>query len=770
MRRTSVCSGLAVLAAAVCAAVLAVRAVAPTQLRAGDIPASEFSARRAFALLQDIAAEPHALGTASHDAVRDKIIGMWRDLGLEPQMQAGLYASAEKHYIARVENILVRLPGKNPPAGRALMLATHYDSVAPAPGAADAGSGVVTLLETARALLSGPPLAGDVIFLITDAEEDGLIGAHVFMDEHPWAKEVGLALNFEARGTTGASLMFESSRGNGKLIQALASAPHPRAYSFGGMVYRSMPNSSDLSVWMEGGIQGMNFAFIGRPYDYHTAGDNLSHLNLRSLQHHGSYALALARRFGNGGISERTAGDSVYFSLFGDLLVRYSRGLALGLAGLMAALFAAAGVVGAARRKLKIGGVLRGLMFEIGALGLSAGLGYGFLAAVRASHRSWLPPGPWRYNTSYLLALVFLALAATSFLFSFIKAKKRAFEMIYGAAAVWVVLSVLAALKFSEASYLIVWPALFLGAALLIWAWRRNPKDEEDPAPDPWSAGLAAIPPLLIAAPVILLFFLAMFLSPLFAVILAGITALMTTAMLPAFEVMRRGLRGFLPPICLALFVGFAVAGALTATYNDRIPRPAVISYLQDFDKNQAYWVTPTRPPDPWAEQVAGGKLKPGHPQTEYAGRPEMYSTAEAPLSSLAPPEVNVIEEGTSGDSRSLRLRIVSPRGGRQMVVTCVAEKLASAAVEGRPIDLASWNAAGFGMVFMNPGREGFEMTLKAAAGTSIRLILHESNPGLPALAGFVLPPVPSGIRPHRNETVLSKTYDFPPLSAERSR
>ena len=428
MRPSRVLSGLAVLAAIVLSAVLAIRAIAPPQPPSGDIPASEFSAHRAFALLKDIAAEPHALGMAAHDAVRDRIIEMWREIGLEPQLQAGLYVGAENHYAARVENILVRLPGKNPPAGRTLMLATHYDSVSPAPGAADAGSGVVTLLETARALRSGPPLAGDVIFLITDAEEDGLIGAHVFMDEHPWARDVGLALNFEARGTTGPSLMFQMSRGNGKLVSALAVTPHPRAYSFGGTVYRSMPNNSDLGVWMDGGIQGMNFAFIGRPYDYHTAGDNLSNLDLRSLQHHGSYALALARRFGNSGVPEPTSGDSVYFSVFGDLIIRYSGGTALGLAGIIVALIVVAGVVGIARRRLQIRGLVRGLFFAIGAIILSAGLGYGFVAAVRASHRSWLPPGPWRYNAGYLLAVVFLALTATSFLFGRIRTKRTAFE------------------------------------------------------------------------------------------------------------------------------------------------------------------------------------------------------------------------------------------------------------------------------------------------------------------------------------------------------
>src|SRR5438105_2344263 len=81
------------------------------------------------------------------------------------------------------------------------------------PGADDDGVGVATLLETVRALKAGARLRNDVIFLFTDGEEVGMLGARAFVGEHPWAKEVGVALNFEARGNTGPALMFETSNG-----------------------------------------------------------------------------------------------------------------------------------------------------------------------------------------------------------------------------------------------------------------------------------------------------------------------------------------------------------------------------------------------------------------------------------------------------------------------------------------------------------------------------------------------------------------------------
>jgi len=84
-----------------------------------------------------------------------------------------------------------------------VLLVAHYDSVPTGPGANDDGVGVATLLETARALTASAPLQNDVIFLFTDSEETGLLGAQAFVTEHLWAKEVEVVLNFEGRGNGG---------------------------------------------------------------------------------------------------------------------------------------------------------------------------------------------------------------------------------------------------------------------------------------------------------------------------------------------------------------------------------------------------------------------------------------------------------------------------------------------------------------------------------------------------------------------------------------
>ncbi len=182
-------------------------------------PATEFSALRAFEHSKQIARVPHPMGTAADDAVRAYIVRKLTEMGLEVQERPSRYH--HRGTIVVSTNVIGRIRGTG--NTKAFNLMAHYDSVAYGPGAADDGAGVVTLLETARALKAGPSLKNDVIFLFTDGEEAGEVGAEAFM-RTPMADKVGMLVNFETRGTSGPSLMFETSEGNGWLIQEAAKA------------------------------------------------------------------------------------------------------------------------------------------------------------------------------------------------------------------------------------------------------------------------------------------------------------------------------------------------------------------------------------------------------------------------------------------------------------------------------------------------------------------------------------------------------------------
>ena len=276
--------------------------------------AQDFSAARAMAHVEAIAQRPHPVGSADHARVRDYLRGEFARLGLSTQIETGFAEFARKRYHASgsVENIVARLPGTA--NTRPVMLVAHYDSVPRGPGAADDGHGVAVLLETLRALKNSPPLRNDVIFLVTDGEELGLLGAVVFMRDHPWRHEPGVVLNFEARGTGGIPAMFETSSHNLWLIRVLRDAvPNASASSFAYEVYKRMPNDTDMTIFKAGGLAGLNFAFIGHPEFYHTANDTPAHLDRASLEEQGRNCLMLARAFGGFDLAPRPRGDAVYF-------------------------------------------------------------------------------------------------------------------------------------------------------------------------------------------------------------------------------------------------------------------------------------------------------------------------------------------------------------------------------------------------------------------------------------------------------------------------
>ena len=261
-----------------------------------DSPSDSFSTDRALEHVKNLSKEPHAVGFPGHANVRGYIIAELKKMGLETTTQEG-YTAGDWGNLSKATNILARIKGSSP--GKALLLLSHYDSSPHSSfGASDAGSGVATILEGVRAFLSqNKTPKNDIIILISDAEELGLNGADLFVNKHPWAKEVGLVLNFEARGSGGPSYMLlETNRGNANLIREFieANPKYPVANSLAYSIYKMLPNDTDLTVFREDGdIEGFNFAFIDDHFDYHTALDTHERLDKKTLAHQGSYLMPL---------------------------------------------------------------------------------------------------------------------------------------------------------------------------------------------------------------------------------------------------------------------------------------------------------------------------------------------------------------------------------------------------------------------------------------------------------------------------------------------
>ena len=283
--KTSWATPLVILVVALIAAALATRSPAPVP---ADAPAAAFSAGRAMVDVRAIAVQPHPMGSAESARVRGYLIRRMSDLGLSPQPRP--FDSAW----GPGRNLLGVLPGRDR-AAPAVLLMAHTDSVPTGPGAADDAVGVAAVLESVRALKSDARQR-DVMVLLTDGEEQGLLGAKAFFASDPARTHVGLIINLEARGNRGRAVMFETHRNAGPLIAALTRGKAlAAASSLMPDLYRRLPNDTDLTEALTRGYQGLNFAFFSGLDAYHRPGDTPQALDPGSLQHIGEQTLRATR-------------------------------------------------------------------------------------------------------------------------------------------------------------------------------------------------------------------------------------------------------------------------------------------------------------------------------------------------------------------------------------------------------------------------------------------------------------------------------------------
>jgi Peptidase family M28 len=461
-----------------------------------DVPDFAFSAARAMRHVEAIARQPHPLGSAAAEPVRAYIVDELKKLGLEPQIQRPRDAREQSRESesdperSDVVNIVARWRGTGPSEKKALLLSAHYDSVRRGPGAGDDASGVAAILEGLRALKAMPPLERDIIVLINDGEEVGLYGADVFAAEHPWAKDVGVVLNFEGRGNSGPSFMFETSDGNGWLIEQLArGSGFPMASSMTYEVYRLMPNDTDLTVYKRYGMAGFNFAFVGGLAFYHSPEDTPANLDPRTLQHQGVNLVGMALRLGGLDLDDVRRADVVYFSILQRFMMIYPMSWVMPLLGLAVLAYIGVVALGLDRRRIRLAEVAAGfatflaaapaavlavevLWLALGGLLVKSGI---VVNRPDLGHGRGMPVS--RYDVALLAgsAVVAVLVAASIFAWS---ARRWSWEGLgLGALLWWVAAAAATSLQMPGASYAFVWPllAILLGQAMAFLVPRGSP-------------------------------------------------------------------------------------------------------------------------------------------------------------------------------------------------------------------------------------------------------------------------------------------------------
>jgi hypothetical protein len=727
-------------------------------------------------------------------AVRDHLVAQIRGLGLEPEVQETTIARAEptgdRAQVVKTENILVRLPGSA--STGAVLVSGHYDSVPTSAGAADCAGCAVTTLEALRALQAGPPLRNDVIFLFTDGEEIGVRGAQAFVEQHPWAKDVALALVFEGYGPQGAAMIYVTSPESGAILgQAVAAAPHPLAYSFiNDLMWTLARNTgSDLDAFVAGDHAGLGFIHLslaGAPA-YHTQADSAANLDPRSLQHHGEHAVAVVRHFGGLPLDTLAkAPNAVDFAVAPYVVARYGGQWALPLALLAALLWLGVVIAGLRRRALHVGGLLLGIvLFLVSLLASLAAVTLAWWLLRLADLRLHMyTVGGWYAGPLYLLAFLALTLAVVVALYNLARRRCALADLAVGTLAWWVLLAPLTALNLAGFSYLFAWP-LLAAALVLGWCflWPR-------PASQAWPRALAlaagAAVTLVLTVPAI--YFLAVYWGRIeamagvpFAALPVPFAVLAMGALLPQLDFLAPVRRWVAPVGALAACAVLLGLAFFVPGYSPAQPKLNTVAYLLNADTGQARWVTVNDSRngrgtqaqlDEWTSQF----FPAGATETEldpWRGNllPQQFPALTGPAPAVDVPHsaVTVAEDSVTPAGRLLRLEVVLPPDVHDSILTLeAAGPLQLRALAGTEMETP---AAADGKLRVDlAGRPAGSIVLDvlAPAGEPVRLRVEDRLLGLPALPGVEIRPRPAWMAPapfnyFSDSTIVERTWTFAP-------
>ena len=632
------------------------------------IPSSEkpldkydFSIENALDHLRIISKKPHYTGSEYHSVVRDYILNELKNMGLETEIQNQV-VTRFCCVGTNTSNIIGTIKGSS--NGKSLVLLTHYDSRHHASfGASDAGSGVVTILEGVRSFLSKNTIPiNDIHLVFTDAEEIGLLGAQAFVKNHSLVDNIGLVLNFEARGSGGPSYMLMETNGkNGVLISEFINAEpgFPAANSLMYSIYKMLPNDTDLTVFREqANINGFNFAFIGDHFDYHTSLDSFERLDRNTLIHQADYIMSMLNHFSKINLSNLDSeNDYVYlnFPILKMLHYPYSWIYPLLIFSIIFFLFII--YLGLAINKLSIQGILNGIL----ALTISLFTCLSITIILWKTISYFNPDYAdilhgFTYNGYYYItAFIFLNIFCLfSIYYRFFK-NSSGLDLTIMPIGFWLIINVLISIYLKGAAYFIIPVNLVLFSILLIYFsnFKGNKKMLL------WT--FFSVPLIYIFAPQLKMFPVGLGLDNLF--ITSFFLVLIFVLLLPVFS--NFAFKNQIKNLTLLIAIVFFALAFLNNDYDVNSKKPNSILYYSDLDSKQSYWLSRNENLDEFTSQFF--KKNESIQEASFFSSSSKYGTphkqsALADFINFSSSDIQILKDTIVENKRNLQLKISPER------------------------------------------------------------------------------------------------------------
>ena len=284
----------------------------PAAVAPRDTPIGESDVRRELFALADDSMEGRGTATPGGARAARFIAGELEQFGIAPAGDSGYFQRVPTRRGLAV-NVIGILRGADPAArDSAVVMAAHYDHLGIGEpvagdsiynGADDDASGVVAVLQTARALAGSAPRR-TIVFLLTTGEEVGLLGTRRYLEAPVMPLDRTVAeLEVEmigrpdslAGGAGHAWLTGYERSTMGDMLKAAGSpvVPDPRPD-------QQFFQRSDNIAFARRGIPAHTLSSFNLHGDYHRPSDDAGRVDLRHMTAVISAATAAVRELANG--------------------------------------------------------------------------------------------------------------------------------------------------------------------------------------------------------------------------------------------------------------------------------------------------------------------------------------------------------------------------------------------------------------------------------------------------------------------------------------
>ncbi len=618
--------------------------------------ASIFSGERAYQQLQILLAEdrPHSVDSQANRVVEKRLIQQIRNLGYQEQIQEAYtchnFRSDGQRLgfsrCANVRNIIVHIPGTQ--TGKGILLSSHYDSVPAAPGASDAGAALASLLEIARLLTLENPARNNITLLFNEGEETGLLGAKAFMEQHPLAKNLQVAINIEARGTTSRGVLFETGEDSAWLIKHYAdTTPAPLSSSLFYEIYKVLPNDTDLTVFKQHGLQGINFAHADNEPHYHTPLDKLDNLDVGSLQHHGDNVWGVLEQIKEVDLNDIVLGNLVYTDVLGLVLVQWPESWSLPISILLLVLLIELVFLLRKKAALSFKPFIIGLLQCVMLTGVSMVVAFVVQILVQkiSGHQS-----PWRANALPLQIALWSLILWLALCWAYCFCRRAQVLPLFLALLFWLILfSIAASYWVTGISFLFILPSV---AGLFVLAtFYFQPS---------WPLSRLAVPLPMCTAIVFLpvAYFIQVSVGFQFSMLVGLLFSFIAVSLLPILALAsasRKQLRHLVMTLAIVPFAAIVMA-CIQKPYSAFKPQPVNIMYLQ-YNNNAALAVgaMENKLPDSLQSEFGESLLEPVFPWSTIP-----YHSVETNFINLPETRLHILSDETDINKRTVSIRFQS--------------------------------------------------------------------------------------------------------------